>query len=1341
MPPDLFHFDLQQYGLTAGTSAFAKIHGKRYPLRTHTATTLERLGNTNATAAALLEHRPGVFTHFLEVPAVQFAAGRVHRLTVVGVADDEDPENHLPPLYYVGRIYNREEQLHYLRQLHRTQGAFTPALLRGIDKAGHAAPTGFELHADSYALMGPLDTAIHLASQHPRLQNVRSQVSLRVDHQHVYPLTKTDPESINQLNNIELLVQALREQGPKGFTTIERSVAPNGTPMSFGFDVKDVDGKVIRKQGDAILHYKFTQKTELFMKGTLGIPLQTTRNDAELRGSVWEVDQGQTAVDHRNTTVRPPSIKRRALAAVAPARMGATPQTANSTNYQVSPNTSCHGIRVDSDSIQTRPANGTTQAGTEAFSVDVYNKFMRSVGGYVQFFADANFEQPIDNPTDWKEQLFGSLIRDFETDSKKYAAYVSAVNSIMGIPVSSGPTTLEFNWPADAQAARLLFGGIGTSNSQAKIIWPGVISTSIFNFALPTFMMIGGAAVTSTKWYQEFAKDTAKLLGLGAAAGFAQFGITAGVSGIKAALISLADTAVGLIFGKGAEWLAERIILRVSAAEVIDNVPFAGWAIRAASMALDAALLATTLGEVLSSPAVIEVEVKRQMKLTLQLHPDPKHGEAGNPGTAIWPAVGSDYRILVNYKNGSSFEAKGKLPTSASGGPSSQPVTVEFTVPWGGKLQVLAGIYSPTGWLCGKYDGAWELAVPDAATAGQKTISASITEQLVPLTADTQYAFKWKTGYDTEKGHYWWGADAGAKAPSSTVSSLSSSPTGNNISELGGITINRSAYVIGYNWRGSREGVGGSGQAWVFQNLSVLEKPESRLKFPTTAFDTKPGLAYDLYGGTETTPGPLNFVIDTRHGSNGYLRRVDLLDGKPDFGLAGATKSYGVFTLGDIDDVAIHPKGYVVAVNWNSHRLQVLPLPAAPVDDADAPQAVVCANRGIQQGLLHGPKALTIAPDGRILVLETFNQRVQAFDLKGNPAPSFPGDHRFNDPAGASYQADLDKRTLPDALVQQFVEHGAAHLFDMDAGLVDELDAGTMTQGLLDTFANQLVYLAYEKDGQGKIDPDPTVTSYITQVDPGQRWTITDPGRGYVYAIEQTAGGLAVSDRFTRTEVLILTEGSRWQVKDLVGARSYLLELDAAGRLSVTDYLPFFPVNPKNEKLTYCDVATESKGYVYVLAYRGDPTSGTIGPEAYVLDVFTPAGEFLFRSPDDKHAALPDTHVVAGRIALDYWRNLLTLNYEVLRGPGGRTEPTISQWSPTPPRFSLPLGTAAQLDTGNVAAVRALFSAKGTTLGPSAAITTLAASEHWRIDDAAAAHPYDLITSLGAIYVYDLPAT
>jgi hypothetical protein len=88
--------------------------------------------------------------------------------------------------------------------------------------------------------------------------------------------------------------------------------------------------------------------------------------------------------------------------------------------------------------------------------------------------------------------------------------------------------------------------------------------------------------------------------------------------------------------------------------------------------------------------------------------------------------------------------------------------------------------------------------------------------------------------------------------------------------------------------------------------------------------------------------------------------------------------------------------------------------------------------------------------------------------------------------------------------------------------------------------------------------------------------------------------------------------------------------------------------------VTYLDMGIENRGYIYVLSYANDGHLAT----DYRMDIYNPDGTFLVRT----------TGVAAARLAVDLWRNVNTLNFETLTGPGGRLEPSISEWiPPTPP--------------------------------------------------------------------------
>lgn len=86
------------------------------------------------------------------------------------------------------------------------------------------------------------------------------------------------------------------------------------------------------------------------------------------------------------------------------------------------------------------------------------------------------------------------------------------------------------------------------------------------------------------------------------------------------------------------------------------------------------------------------------------------------------------------------------------------------------------------------------------------------------------------------------------------------------------------------------------------------------------------------------------------------------------------------------------------------------------------------------------------------------------------------------------------------------------------------------------------------------------------------------------------------------------------------------------------------------------DLSVESKGYIYVLKYLAPASGGSVLDSDYRLDIYNPDGSFLTQM----------SGIAAARLQVDFWRNLFTLNYEILQG-SSRTEPTVAEWIPSTP--------------------------------------------------------------------------
>lgn len=982
----------------------------------------------------------------------------------------------------------------------------------------------------------------------------------------------------------------------------------------------------------------------------------------------------------------------------------------------------------------------------QTFSINVRNWYLRTLTAYARFYDEQG--NIIKKPSNWIDNP--DLLR-FETDSKKYVHAVTATNTIMGIPMPTDPTTLSFKFPDEAAMVELMFGGLGTSDFDLDVDPYGMILTILFQYAVPLAFMAGGAVLTSTKWFNDFISKTDNVvaaLGVGFPIIGGGVATAAALTNAKAVLITAADAIAGLLVSKGLEKLSAYILEKIAEAELEDELPWVGPGLRIAAAVVSSESMLVTTGEWLSSPATLRANISRSMDVSVILSPDPAHGEAGKPETAVWPAVSDHYEVTIQYKGGTFYKQSGFMPATTS---HTLPPIIFTDIPAGGKIQVTVGIFAKNNWLCGKWESDWLDALPDNNST-TKTIAGAIAEILVPLTQDSQYQHKEKIIYDRQsQKHIWHAGDL----PTATKTSLDCSGDGNHLCQLVGITLNGSAFQVGYAWQASGLGLPLSGstspttqQAYAFQNLSVLANPESRLKFPTKAFGAQPHIAYDQFGpqppqGDSTNPLSIsqrNFIVDPRVGSNGknHLRQITLDDGSSLFDVdAKNLQSWGQFNMDFLDAMVVHPQGFVVGVSWEHHKMELLKLPEAPSDDQKAPLAQVVSGYGVRQGLLNGPIALTVTLDGRILILETLNQRLQAFDTKGNPVPCFDGKQLFTLNV-ADFQNDLDNGKFSAALQSQFQNHGLTHLFDLDAKLGADLEDGKVTDALRDAFTQQGIQLSYEL-----LQPDdPTVSSHITITTKGSVWSIVDPGKNSQYDIIKDAQtqALKVYDYLTNVQVTVRARGFQWIVSDLNGSKSYNIQPDAINpkQLNVKEYLSYTSLhNPEQRTdITYLDLAAEAKGYIYVLSHTGDGSKTT----DYLLDIYEPNGAFLSRTPDSTLNANPQ-NVCAARMTIDIWRNLYTLNFEAISGPNGRTEPSISHWIPSPPLFSLDLKFSSGFDAGNIQEIKAVWAMNKLKLSPNATVKTLATGGHWRLVDADNHVTYDVIRTVKELYVYSVPNT
>jgi hypothetical protein len=363
------------------------------------------------------------------------------------------------------------------------------------------------------------------------------------------------------------------------------------------------------------------------------------------------------------------------------------------------------------------------------------------------------------------------------SDSKNYLTWLSAGNAVFGVPVPplTQKTDLNFLWPDNASRASILLGGLGCASGftdwDSEVDFVGLLGTAIVCYGVGVVMMLAGVYIINP--FIEFLKGKDAEAFYCAAS---LIGATALVVGVgkrdtstgKYILSKLSGIAASVVFGQlaqrfiiaGAKSAAKQIALaagetvaEITTEEALEQVPYAGWALRVVSIASDLAGLSATTVECLLSPATYELEILRTMDLTVTVSPDPAHGKKGFE--PIWPMVSDHFVIQVKYPSG---DGQGGGTTYSKAGPMpgrhEQPISVVFEgIPAGGKIEVSANIYSDTDWQCGRWDSGWINADPDQND--QLRAAGNIKEGLVPLTPGTHYKQKQTIAYLVQKHHYW----------------------------------------------------------------------------------------------------------------------------------------------------------------------------------------------------------------------------------------------------------------------------------------------------------------------------------------------------------------------------------------------------------------------------------------------------------------------------------------------------------------------------------------------------------------------------------------------------------
>ncbi|HZW53657.1 MAG TPA: hypothetical protein VFF00_06465 [Candidatus Elarobacter sp.] len=1263
-----------------------EIGGRRLPLREHDRATLRSATRALGTFAVLPQPARERFTHFVDLDEVPLPADAVCWPRLVLPPREDVPLQRLvrTALYVPPRFVRAHAERTFAR---RARLAHAHLAHLGLEDE-LPEEWAIDAFAGAQLLVDDFSTAVAVTMHHPEIASSQPATAEIVRDDHVAPDPRTNP---GQYNAVRALARVIEEQPDDEWTPTIPCIDQNGEPMRAEFDIRDEDGKVVIASGQAMYTYDLTDRTVRAATPVVNGAKRTAFDDYSLQNEVWSIAPGRPVVAHEQPAADPlPQV----VKAV---------KTDDGFRWALDMRTRRYGLLFVESSIKSEK---------DAVSIGLDNLYLRTLYAYSQLLDD-------------KLKPVGE---------RKSLGSIGAVNTIMGIPMPTDPTV--FRIPLDGRpGVELIVGTLGTSDWDGLPSTYGALLTGLWQYGVPGLFMVAGAYITSTKTYNKIVNDK-DLLAAALAIAFpiVSGGLATGLAlaNTKKVLISFADTVIGMLVKKGLEQLALWVVARVGASQFANAAGPVGWIFKLIQGGLQFADILITTGEVLSSPATIRARLTRSLDVVAVLKPDPKHGESGRPETAVWPALAQRYLATLRYENGTTFTQSGAMPNVTN----SDPVELAFyDVPGGGRFTLSFGVYSDSGWLAGR----WASPVTEAKpTPGQgSTLDLGehrITEILVPLGGATQY--RYKESVLVKDGAYRW--EARANPPSATTGALDCGDAG-TLCTVHGITISNTAQQIGYTYRASGQHVPADdvkaprsdAQLYRLRNLSVLADPGSRRKVSEIGFTEQPSLGYSPYDGEPGKFDVRNYVLDPRGGGM-HVRRVALDDGSHGFGFDRALPSWGRFPVSHVDALIVHPDNALVGVSWRDSKLMILDLPSEPVKDEDARDAVILSGEGVRQGLMQGPAALAVAPDGRILVLETRNRRIQAFDVKGNAVASFMPRSALFRMTGGWIAGELDGRILPEPFNEALRRAALSRIFYLPERFVAHLDGGALWPAddpVIAAFAEENWALSFDPENM----EDRAVSAYIIVDVPGRDWTIVDNGRQRAYRIRNESGVLAVYRTVAQYRIHVVTIGARWEIVDEQTADTYEVVPVGTSEYEVRSRLSFFPLADETEDVVYLDLGVEAQGYTYVLSHTGDGTRTT----DFRLDIYAPDGSFVSRTPDRNVTRTPQ-NVVAAKIAVGIWRDVYGVTYEAMRGLDDAPEPVIAHWVPTPPLFSLPLSSAKDLDDRNISAVADAFAKAGYPLSKDAFISVLSSAGAWEIKEGP--DLYHVYRSADQLPVYTIPA-
>lgn len=1059
----------------------------------------------NRALGMISEREIGRITHFCEealMSAEKISMRRVvfpslddHPLPEIAMAFFYSPRSHIAAAH--ARFYRRGRRMpmpYALSHYGFEEEAYNRLLAEADGSVPHA------VHFDARLIAPPGVTAQTIVLNHPELGSINPGVMQFVKEEYLNP--SENPEMSD-------LVQYIQNSQPgegsytwynKGWAQWSENADGTGPLVP-----AQVDTDIVYKDGEKVTNWPQAPGQDYQGMPTYDLTdsydppagdpanpsvieaaspvvrstLISTKNDDVLNGLLWTKQDGVTDIASTSVSA-PPGSAKRATRHVAPSRAAMAAADA-ATGFALKSQTSTYGVESYDLAFD---------FGKQELTVPLKNWPSRYLGAYVEFRKQDGTVIPRKDIPNWPDMVpFDFLIPIMQpSPDKNYLDWLSSGNAVFGVPVPplTQITNLKFPWPQEASNAQLLLGGLGCASGfkdwDSDVDVVGTMGTGIVNYGTGTIMLL--VSVYFINPFIAGLKGDAKI-GFYAIAGV--IGVSALVIGVaerdtkwgKMILSKLANIAASALFGavstRVIQWaataflkaffgLSAAFMAQLTAAQAVEAVPVAGWALRVASIAADIASLTATTIECVLSPATYSYEILRTMDLTVTVNPDPTHGKDGFK--PVWPAVADHYVIQVKYPSansvdgGTTYTLAGPMP-----GQHDAPITVTFPgIPAGGKISITASIYSDSDWLAGSWNSGWIDAKPDAQ--GKLSAEGAIVEQLVPLTPTTSYHHKQTIAYDSK--HFWQVAafsvdsalvpafDKGGTPDTAIKAAFAAN--GNSLSSQATITVNTPL------------------QSWTVTDGGTVFQVIAKQIFAGQVFT----LSFSSYAATLNAGGATPSSVQDAFAAQDYPLppgtqiTVVTPNVRWTIALPGSLPLYQLDAAGSLIDVK--QTGYALPVQNTAQPAPPLPssypLPQSPTGNAlGALQNIIINDQQFQLGYAYLASGQNMPIDNQTGVTNAPMYAMQSVSTLGQPQ-----DQIYVPTKGFS---------LPTFIT--YDQFGLTPLFVMPMRFADDLQNGPVPASVVTEF--------------GKFGYSIPAGAEVTVLEPNKEWLIGVPGEDPIYQL------------------------------------------------------------------------------------------------------------------------------------------------------------------------------------------------------------------------------------------------